>query len=182
MSALRLMISVTAAAAVFVAGLWAGSGAAVEAGTAKDVALNATLRARAEVPKPTGVPARARGTFAATLVRRGAAGTLTWRLSFQALSGNAIAAHVHLGKAGRAGPVSAGLCGPCRSGARGSARVDARTVRALLAGGAYVNVHTRRNPAGEIRGQVERGATETSEPTTPTTTTTTTTGPGDPYP
>jgi CHRD domain len=181
MSALRLMISVTAAAAVFVAGLWAGSGAAVEAGPAKDVPLNATLRARAEVPKPTGVPARARGTFAATLVRRGAAGTLTWRLSFQGLSGAATAAHIHVGEPGRAGPVALALCGPCRSAVRGKARANARTVRALLRGSAYVNVHTARNPAGEIRGQVKSPAAGTTTTTTTTTDTTTTTS-EDPYP
>jgi hypothetical protein len=49
--------------------------------------------------------------------------------------------------------------------------VSARTVAALLGGGAYVNVHTARNPAGEIRGQIGR----TVKPPPPTSTTTVTT-------
>lgn len=62
------------------------------------------------------------------------------------------------------------LCGPCRSGARETSTLNARTVRALLGGGAYVNVHTARNAAGELRGQVSRTATAPSLGTTPSTT------------
>ena len=46
------------------------------------------------------------------------------------------------------------LCGPCASGAHGTARLASKTKTALLAGTAYVNVHTARNAAGEIRGQI----------------------------
>ncbi len=46
------------------------------------------------------------------------------------------------------------LCGPCRSGARGTANVSVATLAALEAGRTYVNVHTKRNPTGEIRGQL----------------------------
>jgi len=53
-------------------------------------------------------------------------------------------------------------------------------VQALLTGGAYVNVHTARNPAGEIRGQIRAGSTV--PPPSTTTTTTTSTGGDDPYP
>ena len=34
----------------------------------------------------------------------------------------------------------------------------AKVVQALREGAAYVNVHTTRSPAGEIRGQVRRGS------------------------
>jgi len=53
-----------------------------------------------------------------------------------------------------AGPVTLALCGPCRSGAAGRATVTGAALNALESGSAYVNVHTPRNPAGEIRGQV----------------------------
>ena len=117
-------------------------------------------------------------------VRSGAGGTLSWRLTFQALSGKAGAAHVHLGKRGKAGAVAVSLCGPCRSGARGTAKLNAKTVKALLAGGAYVNVHTAKNPAGEIRGQV---TTSSAPPPTPPPGTTTESVPSgtityEPYP
>ena len=63
-------------------------------------------------------------------------------------------------------PVAVPLCGPCVSGAHGKVTVSAKVRAALLAGGAYVNVHTARNAAGEVRGQVAGGRA----PATPTTT------------
>jgi hypothetical protein len=167
-----------ATAAVFAAGLWSGIGTAGWLGAGADaqaVGLTATLGAAKEVPKPTGVGRSARGTFAAGLTRKGTGGTLSWRLTFRGLAGRASAAHIHRAKPGVAGPVAVPLCGPCRSGARGTAKVKARTVTALLGGGAYVNVHTARNPAGEIRGQIRKGGKALPPPTTTGTTTTATT-------
>lgn len=154
--------------AIFTAGVWIGlSGAGQAVGDATTLSLTAKLNTSQEVPTPRAAAA-ARGTFAAALVRSGAGGSLSWRLSFQGLSGKASAAHVHLGKRGKAGAVAVSLCGPCRSGARGTAKLNARTVTALLAGGAYVNVHTAKNPAGEIRGQVARSSAPPPPPATTT--------------
>ena len=162
-------------AAVFVAGLWSGIGTAGWLGADQNaVGLTAALRAGKEVPKPTGVRAGAAGTFRAGLTRQGTRGTLTWRLTFRNLTGRASAAHIHLAKAGVAGPVAVPLCGPCRSGVRGTAKLKARTVTALLGGRAYVNVHTAKNPAGEIRGQIRKGGKALQPPTGTTTTTPTT--------
>jgi len=116
-------------------------------------AATAALSARQEVPRPRGA-GRARGTFAVTATKEGGSATIAWRLAFSRLTGRAIAAHIHVGRAGRAGPVAVPLCGPCRSGARGTATVSGATLAALQAGRAYVNVHTRRNPGGEIRAQI----------------------------
>lgn len=172
--------------ALFTAGVWIGlSGAGQARGGAASLSLIAKLNATQEVPKPKG-GASARGTFAAGLVRNGAGGSLSWRLTFQGLSGKASAAHVHLGKRGKAGAVAVSLCGPCRSGARGTAKLTAKTVTALLAGGAYVNVHTARNPMGEIRGQVARSSAPPPPPVTTTEGATTTGiityGDEEPYP
>ena len=169
--------------ALFVTGVWAGIGSARQGASTEAIALKATLAAAAEVPKPTGTKTGAGGSFAAGLTRKATGGTLAWRLTFHGLTGSAIAAHVHTGKPGKAGPIAVALCGPCRSGQRGSAKVTARTMSALLAGGAYVNVHTTKNPGGEIRGQVKKGGTAVAPPTTTTTSpTTTTTTPYPPYP
>jgi CHRD domain len=116
--------------------------------------VNATLTAGQETPKPKGNVRRARGTFTATLTKSGTTGTITWRLTFSRLTGRALAAHIHRGARGKAGPVVVPLCGPCRSGARGTTTLQASVLNALEAGRTYVNVHTRRNPAGEIRGQL----------------------------
>jgi hypothetical protein len=112
------------------------------------------LNARQEVPRPRGRANRARGTFRATVTKTGSSATLAWRLTFSRLTGRAVAAHVHLGRRGRAGGVAVPLCGPCRSGARGTATLQANVLAALQTGRAYVNVHTPRNAAGEIRGQI----------------------------
>lgn len=172
-------------ATVFATGVWSGIGSAGWLSADADpIALTTPLNAKSEVPKPAGVRKNARGTFSAALLRQGSGGTLSWRLTFGGLTGKASSAHVHLAKPRKAGPVAVPLCGPCRSGVRGTARVNAKTVKALLGGGAYVNVHTAKNPAGEIRGQVRKGgknppAITTTDGTTTTTTTTTT---YDPYP
>jgi len=172
--------------AVLAAGIWTGLGVAGQsAETAATTGLTARLSAAQEVPKPKGARAGAQGTFSAALVRSGPGGTLSWKLTFQGLTGKATASHIHVGVRGRAGAVRVSLCGPCRSGARGSAKVDAKTITALLGGSTYVNVHTARNPAGEIRGQISKSAKPpvVVPPTTPSTGTGTTPPyPTEPYP
>jgi hypothetical protein len=116
--------------------------------------VTTSLRARQEVPRPRGNVGRARGTFTATVTRRGTTAVLAWRLTFSRLTGRAVAAHIHRGLPGKAGPVVVPLCAPCRSGVRGGTNVNASVLAALEAGRMYVNVHTGRNPAGEVRGQI----------------------------
>jgi hypothetical protein len=118
--------------------------------------LKANLRARSEVPKPTGVRTGAVGLFTGKAVELASGrARLTWRLTFRKLSGRAIAAHVHMGRARRAGNVIVPLCGPCRSGQRGRATLTRAELRAVRRGATYVNVHTVRNAAGEVRGQLK---------------------------
>jgi hypothetical protein len=116
--------------------------------------VKTTLRASQERPKPKGKVARARGTFTATVTRSGTTGVIVWKLTFAKLTGKAVAAHIHSGARGKAGPVIVPLCAPCKSGARGRTTVSASVLATLEAGRAYVNVHTKKNPAGEIRGQI----------------------------
>jgi CHRD domain len=116
--------------------------------------VKTSLRAAQERPKPKGNVRRARGTFTATITRSGTSAVVAWRLTFSRLTGKAVAAHIHSGVRGKAGPVIVPLCAPCRNGASGRATVDASVLGTLEAGRAYVNVHTRKNQAGEIRGQI----------------------------
>ena len=117
--------------------------------------VKTAMRAAQERPKPKGKKvARARGTFTATLTRSGTSGVIVWRLSFSKLTGRAVAAHIHSGVRGKAGPVIVPLCAPCKNGARGRATVDGSVLDALESGRGYVNVHTKKNAAGEIRGQL----------------------------
>ena len=113
--------------------------------------ISASLSAGQERPLPTGAR-KAKGSFAATLADDG---KLTYRLAFKNLTGGAVAAHIHSGKRGVAGPVVATLCAKaCTSPLKGTVTVNASVKSALRAGTAYVNVHTAANPAGEIRGQI----------------------------
>jgi len=117
--------------------------------------LTATMKARAEVPRPTGLPAGANGHFTGKAVElANDRARLTWHLTFSSLSGRALAAHIHTGKVGKAGGVMVPLCGPCRNGQRGTATITHAQLRTIELGRAYVNVHTAKNSAGEIRGQV----------------------------
>ena len=117
-------------------------------------AIATSLSARQERPRPKGNVRRAVGRFTGTVTKSGTTGAMAWRLTFSRLTGRAIAAHIHIGARGKAGPVAVPLCGPCRSGARGTATLNAAALAALETGRAYVNVHTPKNTAGEIRGQV----------------------------
>jgi Ca2+-binding RTX toxin-like protein len=114
--------------------------------------LRATLTVKQVVPRPKGARAGG-GVFTATLTPTGAGATLVWRLTFRRLTGKAVAAHIHRGTVGRAGGIVVRLCAPCRSGARGTAQVRGG---GIPSGTAYVDVHTKKNPKGEIRGQISR--------------------------
>jgi Cu/Zn superoxide dismutase len=116
--------------------------------------VKTTLRASQERPRPKGKVRRAQGTFTATIAKSGTSAVISWRLTFRKLTGRATAAHIHSGARGKSGPVIVSLCAPCRSGARGRATVNASVLSALETGRTYVNVHTKKNPAGEIRGQL----------------------------
>jgi CHRD domain len=120
--------------------------------------LKTTLKAAQERPKPKGNVKRAKGAFTLSITKRGTSAILSWRLTFSRLTGPALAAHIHSGARGKAGPVIVPLCAPCRSGARGQATVSASVLTALESGRTYVNVHTKKNPAGEIRGQLGAAA------------------------
>jgi hypothetical protein len=117
-------------------------------------AVTTALTSRQEVPKPKGNVRRARANFTAAVTTSGTTGKMAWRLTFSGLTGRAAAAHIHIGQRGKAGPVAVALCGPCRNGMRRSADLSPAVLAALQAGRAYVNVHTARNPAGEVRGQI----------------------------
>jgi len=57
--------------------------------------------------------------------------------------------------AGKAGAVIVPLCGPCKSGVTKTVTVSSAVRDAIERNGTYVNVHTAKNLAGEIRGQVK---------------------------
>ncbi len=142
-------VALAGAAALLVAG--------VASGVARDTtfSLNAKLTPGQEIPKQVVKAPGASGAFSGTLTKRDSGAKLTWKLTFSHLSGPATAAHIHLGKPGVAGNVIVPLCAPCKSGVHGKKTVSGAIAKSIEAGKTYVNVHTTKNPAGEIRGQVK---------------------------
>ena len=116
--------------------------------------VTATLTPSQEVPKPKK-GTKGSGTFKGSL---SAKGKLTFTLTFKGLSGPVTGSHLHKGKPGKAGPVVVPLCPPkCSSPIKGTVTLSKKFIASLKSGGAYVNVHTAKNPAGEIRGLLKVG-------------------------
>ena len=92
---------------------------------------------------------------------------ISYTISAKKLSGPVQAIHIHFGKKGKAGPVILPIClKPCTLPKKGkltkkdfakAAGVPnfGTAVKDLRAGKTYVNVHTQKNPGGEIRGQIK---------------------------
>jgi CHRD domain len=122
----------------------------------KDFEMAAQLDWRQQIPRPVRPIRAATGFLSGDLNHESR--TVDWKLVYARLSGPATAAHVHVGKRGVRGPVVLYLCGErarrCKSGLHGTAVVRPTTVESLEAGTAYVDLHTRRSRAGEIRGQI----------------------------
>jgi CHRD domain len=118
--------------------------------------LNAAMNIGQETSRVKSVKAGAAGSFTATLNGT----TLKWTLTFRNLSGPATAAHIHTAPRHVAGPITVPLCAPCTSAVSGTTVLTADQVRDLLAGKDYANVHTAKNPGGEIRGQITKAPTK----------------------
>jgi CHRD domain len=138
-------ITVAVAASLAVVALAFGAGATT-------ISVGAKLNAKQEVPAQVVKDAKAKGRFTGKLVGR----KLTWKLTFSGLTGAATAAHIHMGAVGKAGNVLIPLCGPCKSGVHGKKTISRALKKALMHHKLYVNVHTAKNPNGEIRGQLAR--------------------------
>jgi CHRD domain-containing protein len=116
----------------------------------------APLTSGQEVPKQVVKMAAAHGSFKGTLTGT----TLKWKLTYSQLTGPATAAHIHMGAKGKSGNVVVPLCGgtpACKSGLSGSAKLTSSLLAAFKKHLLYVNVHTAKNPNGEIRGQLAVG-------------------------
>ena len=123
------------------------------AARAEMVHYMAHLDGASEVPPKT---TQGTGTLSATLDT--ATRELSYTLEYSGLSGPAGAAHFH----GPAAPgANAGVALPIPNAAsspvKGSTKLTEAQMADLEAGKWYVNVHTKANPGGEIRGQVMKG-------------------------
>jgi hypothetical protein len=148
---MKKLVGLFVTASLCALGFSALTGAAITTTT-----WTAALSSGQEVPKQVVKDANAHGQFKATL----SGSTLKWKLTYASLTGPATAAHIHMGAKGKAGNVLVPLCGgtpACKSGLSGSTPVTAAMKAAFKKHLLYVNVHTAKNPNGEIRGQLSAG-------------------------
>ena len=119
------------------------------AGIASAADVKVTLAGDQEVP-PVNTQAKGSGT-----VTIGDDGSVKGVVTTTGVQGTA--AHIHVGAAGKNGPVIVPMV---KSGDTGwtfapGAKLNAEQMNALKAGDLYINVHSAANPGGEIRGQLK---------------------------
>jgi hypothetical protein len=121
-------------------------GACSSAALAKDIKV--TLSGGNEVP-PVTTSASGGGTISVA-----DDGAVSGSVTTKGVSGTA--AHIHIGAAGKNGPVVVPLTkdGDTYKVPAG-AKLNAEQLTAFKAGDLYVNVHSAANPNGEIRGQLK---------------------------
>jgi hypothetical protein len=114
--------------------------------------FHATLSPGAEVP-----PSKSTGSGMANATLDTSTHELTCDVTFSGFSSEVTAAHIH----GPAGPEkNAGVVIPLgnapKSPIHATAKLTPEQQKQLADGLMYVNVHTKSNPSGAIRGQLER--------------------------
>ena len=131
------------------------AGLAFASASAAEHKLKATLNSASEVPANTST-----GKGTAEITVNDATKEVTWTVTFEGLTGDATAAHIH-------GPAAAGTnagvvqaLGTPGAGVKspltGKATLDDAKIADILGGRTYVNVHTVANTGGEIRGQLAK--------------------------
>lgn len=117
---------------------------------AEVVHYHAKLDGASETP-PKATP----GHGAAEVTLDTTARTLSWTIDYAGLTGPATMAHFHGPAAlGVAAGVAVPITGTFDSPLTGTAALNDGQIGDLRAGLWYINIHTAKYPAGEIRGQV----------------------------
>lgn len=139
--------------------------------TAPQAAGYAATMSAAKERNADGTPASVTSTAAGSAFLSLSGSRLTYELRLTAqLTDSAVAAHIHVGDSTQAGPavvtlavarlrngVIAAASTEISAAAGGVSTISADSLRTLLENGkAYVNVHSKRYPDGEIRGQVAK--------------------------
>jgi hypothetical protein len=151
-------VATLAAAGCVVSGAGAMVGAATAGNASASYTFSATLNAKQDVPAAKDA-IHATGILTGRLTLAGKKSTFTWRLRASHLSGRILTAAVSVGKPGQRGTIILPLCNKCRltsHGAYTGSYVAKPTfVKPFAHRGMYVNVTTKLNPKGEIRGQIK---------------------------
>ena len=83
---------------------------------------------------------------------------VTWAVKVEGLTGDATAAHIHLGVAGQAGDVKVMLAAPTNGSSKGCVTADKELIKDIIQNPAnyYINVHNAEFPKGAVRGQLNK--------------------------
>ncbi|HBK06374.1 MAG TPA: CHRD domain-containing protein [Acetobacteraceae bacterium] len=112
--------------------------------------FHATLTAGAAAP-----PTKSTGSGEATATLDTATHELTYDVTFKGFSSDVTAAHIHgPAEAGKNAGVAVPLGTAPKSPIHGTAKLTPEQEQQLMAGMLYVNIHTKNNPSGAIRGQL----------------------------
>lgn len=128
------------------------------AGRARTVEMKAVLNAKRQVPRQVVKAPRASASFTASLRRyNNGRGALTWSLRYRNLTSPVTRAEVIVPAKGKLGEVRVLLCQHCKVRSRGLVNpILAYSITALLHRVSYVEIFTKKNPEGEIRGHITR--------------------------
>ena len=133
-------------------------GGMLAAGLAFTAANAAPMKMKANLTSAQEVPANdSKGKGTAELTVDSATKEITWKVTFDGLSGDAVAAHIHgpADAGANAGvEVNIGMMSGLKSPMEGKATLTDAQLADVMAGKTYVNVHTAANKGGEIRGQI----------------------------
>ncbi len=119
---------------------------------AETIIYHATLNGAAEVP-----PTKSEGTGTAMATIDTDSKMLSYKVQYTGLSGQVMMGHFH-------GPAAASenaailisMVTKLNSPILGMAKLSDTEIADFQAGKVYVNLHTKENPTGEIRGQLEK--------------------------
>lgn len=116
------------------------------------VFLTASLDGSQSVPA-----AVSNGTGTAWAVLNVSGGSLTYRVTYANLDSTFTAAHFHLGAAGTNGPVEEGITSSFTGNTASGiwTNIPDSLISALMKGDIYINIHSKKYPGGEIRGQLK---------------------------
>lgn len=118
--------------------------------SAATVKFHATLNAASEVP-----PSKSTGSGEATASLDTATHELSYDVTFAGFSSDVTAAHIHgPAETGANAGVVVALGNAPKSPIHGSAKLTPEQEKQLTDGLYYVNIHSKNNPGGAIRGQL----------------------------
>jgi Cu/Zn superoxide dismutase len=138
--------------------LHVAAGGMIAAGLSFTAANAEMMKFKADLSSAQEVPANdSKGKGKAEITIDSATKEITFKVDFEGLSGDAVAAHIHGPAAAGANAgveLNIGMLGGLKSPIQGKTTLTDAQLADITGGKTYVNVHTAANKGGEVRGQI----------------------------